>query len=210
MARRVLWFGIVLVFAASPAWAQRVEISGSAGYTASEGIEVDPASVASGLFDEINPTSGGSFNFTFGFFATERFEIEFLWSRQTGQLEAAGIDKIDITDMNTDNYHANFVYNWGSVDSPIRPFIFGGLGATVYSFEGAFEGGETQFSTTFGGGVKAYFTPNVGIRATGRYTPTYIRSDSEGIWCDPFYCWVIADPHYANQFEISGGITLRF
>jgi hypothetical protein len=43
-----------------------------------------------------------------------------------------------------------------------------------------------------------------------RWTPTYIKSDPAGIWCDPFYgCWALSDTQYSNQFETSGGITVR-
>jgi len=50
-----------------------------------------------------------------------------------------------------------------------------------------------------------------GIRLEGRWTPTYIKSDPEGYWCDPYWgCYTVADAEYSNQFELSGGITLRF
>ena len=32
------------------------------------------------------------------------------------------------------NYMGNVVYNWGDEDSVLRPFVFGGLGATHYAF----------------------------------------------------------------------------
>jgi hypothetical protein len=45
----------------------------------------------------------------------------------------------------------------------------------------------------------------------GRWTPTYIKSDAEGWWCDPYWgCYVVGDAQYSNQFELSGGIVLRF
>jgi hypothetical protein len=72
--------------------------------------------------------------------------------------------------------------------------------------------GETQFSSTWGAGVKYYPGKAVGIKAQARWTPTYIKSDPGGLWCDPYYptCWVLADPDYSNQFELSVGVTLRF
>jgi hypothetical protein len=51
----------------------------------------------------------------------------------------------------------------------------------------------------------------VGVRFGVQWTPTYIKTDSEGWWCDPYWgCYVVADAQYSNQFELSGGITLRF
>ena len=134
-------------------------------------------------------------------------------------LQASGpVSKIEIADMNVNNYHGNFVYNWGEVDAKVRPFAFVGLGATSYSSSdyttlagGTNKLSDTQFSTTWGGGVKMYLSPNFGIKATARWTPTYIKSTSAGYWCDPWYgCWLLADPDYSHQFDISGGFTIRF
>jgi hypothetical protein len=59
--------------------------------------------------------------------------------------------------------------------------------------------------------VKLFPSPRFGLRLEARWTPTYIKSDSEGWWCDPYWgCYVVSDAQYANQFELSGGITLRF
>ena len=116
----------------------------------------------------------------------------------------------------------NLVYNWGESDARVRPFIFGGLGWTRYSFGDLLVGrpstapitsidSENRFSSTWGGGVKFYFLPNVGARVAVRFTPTLVESDPAGLWCDPFYgCWQLVDNDYSNQFETSGGITVRF
>jgi hypothetical protein len=59
--------------------------------------------------------------------------------------------------------------------------------------------------------VKIYPTKVVGFRAEARWTPTYIKSDAAGWWCDPFWgCYVVGNAQYSNQIELSGGITLRF
>ena len=53
---------------------------------------------------------------------------------------------------------------------------------------------------------------NFGIRLEARWTPTYIKSDAAGYWCDPYWgCYgVLEDPQYADQFQFGGGVTLRF
>jgi hypothetical protein len=72
-------------------------------------------------------------------------------------------------------------------------------------------GGETQFSTTWGLGVKLYPGRSVGLKLGVRWTPTYIKSDAEGWWCDPYWgCYVVGDAQYSNQFEFAGGLTIRF
>jgi hypothetical protein len=43
------------------------------------------------------------------------------------------------------------------------------------------------------------------------WTPTYIKSDAEGWWCDPYWgCYTVGSAQYSNQFQLAGGITLRF
>jgi len=43
-----------------------------------------------------------------------------------------------------------------------------------------------------------------------RFTPAYIKSDPAGYWCGFYGCYVVGDAQYANQFELSGGLSLRF
>jgi hypothetical protein len=60
-------------------------------------------------------------------------------------------------------------------------------------------------------GVKLYPSRSVGLRLEARWTPTYIKSDPTGWWCDPYWgCYAAGKAQYANQIELSGGITLRF
>jgi hypothetical protein len=116
------------------------------------------------------------------------------------------------------NYHGYFAYNFGEADSVVRPFVYGGLGATNFGsvdFSVAGRTGSTesatQFSGTWGGGVKIFPSPHVGVRLAGSWTPTYIKSDAGGWWCDPFWgCCLVGNAQYANQIQLSGGATVRF
>jgi opacity protein-like surface antigen len=221
MVRRIvaglLGIGLVTV----PLSAQKVEISFNGGYTASEGIAMQDRALLGVIYNKADVVSSGSYNFTAGGFVNERMLIEFLYGRQMTKLRAVGpTAELDVADQNVDNYHVNFVYHWLLKDGRVRPFAFGGLGATHYGFgditvagtpSGTTIAGNTQFSTTWGAGVKFYASPNVGVKFTTRWTPTYIKSDPAGYWCDPWYgCWLVGDPDYSHQFDISGGITVMF
>jgi opacity protein-like surface antigen len=213
--------GLLLVPAAASG--QQVEASVNVGYSASDGFTVSPRPLLGQTYDEIKAGSGATLGFTFGVFLTDRAAVEFVFNRQTSELNTSGPGTADlkISDLTIYNYHGNFVYNWGERDAMIRPFMFGGLGATQYTFgdvliatpaneTGAIPS-ETRFSTNWGGGVKAYFTPSVGARFGVRWTPTYIKSDPAGIWCDPWYgCWQAVNTQYANQFDMTVGLTVRF
>ena len=214
-----------LVAIATPAHAQKVEVSAEAGYTGSEGINSSESRPILGLqYNALDITSGSSYGFTFGVFATPNVEFELLWHRQMSTLQASGpAGPLRLADSNVDNIHGAFVYNWGESGAKFRPFFLGGLGVTRY-LPGALNpaitpvlsrttiDSETRFSTTWGGGVKFYPSKSVGLKATMRWTPTYIKSDPGGMWCDPYYggCWVVGDPDYSNQLEFSGGVTFRF
>ena len=220
MSRRIVYVFLGLMLVTRVASAQsRVEASFNGGYSASEGITTDERQLLGQLYDTVAVDSGASINFTFGVNLTPQAQVEFLWARQNSRLQADGpAGKLPFSDLAVYNYMGNFVYNLGESEAAVRPYFFAGLGATNYSFgqilvPGATGdiGGETRFSTNYGGGVKFYFTPKIGAKVGVRWTPTYIKSDAVGIWCDPFYgCWPIADTRYSNQFETAGGITVRF
>jgi Outer membrane protein beta-barrel domain len=218
MVRRIVVAVLAVMFVSTTLSAQRVEVSFSAGYTASEGISVEDRAFLGQIYNKAEVNSGASFNFTGGVYVTPSTLIEFLYGRQSSKLTAEGTTKLDVSEMSVDSYHVNFVYHWGDSDAKVRPFFFGGLGATNYSFgdilvSGATGNipGDTKFSTNWGAGVKFYPAPKIGIKAQARWIPTYVKSGSAGVWCDPFYgCWVLPDPDYSNQFEMSGGITFRF
>jgi hypothetical protein len=175
------------------------------------------------VYNRIDPAAGFSYNFTFGVYATEQAEIEFLWSRQSSTLEITGVSPAPQLngDMTVSNYHGNFVYNFGDVDTVARPFVFVGLGATsygsaVFAAQGGFAQGRTvpgvtRFSWSLGGGVKGWASKNVGFKGMVRWVPTYISTDAYGWWCDPFWgCTVVGNAKYSNQFELSGGVVARF
>jgi hypothetical protein len=218
MLRRCFVAVAVITLLASPTFAQgRVEFSGAIGYTFSEGIDFANGVLApnGSIYNRVDPKSGVSFNFTFGGYVTEQAEIEFLWSRQSSTLEVTGISAPQLNgDMSVSNYHGNFVYNFGDQDMKARPFIFIGLGATQYgdaTFPAKTVPGISKFSWSFGGGVKAWASPHVGVKAMLRWVPTYINTEAGGWWCDPYWgCGVVGNMKYSNQFELSGGLVARF
>lgn len=221
MNRKAVLAAVMVTLFATAAWAQdpRVEISGTAGWTFSDGVSGNAVSVPGfGVFDRIDPKDSFSWGARVGFNVTPNVEVGFLFDQQQSAYEIGGTSTVELGDVSVRNYHGYLAYNFGESDAPVRPYVLGGLGATQYgslSLSGAGTtrdiGGETQFSTTWGLGVKLFPGRSFGLRLEGRWTPTYIKSDAEGWWCDPYWgCYVVGDAQYSNQFELSGGITLRF
>ncbi len=208
---------LVLLAGSVPVCAQQVEVSPLFGYTFSEGIDFDERDIGDGtLANKLTPTSGFTWGFLVDYLVGEQFGVGFQFTDQNSTLEAGLVDggKRNLTDMKVKNYHGIFTYNWG--DTGVRPFFFGGLGATHYSPDdivGNAVDGTTKFSTTWGAGVKMYVTDHVGFSLKGRWTPTYINSNPDGIFCSPFFpfgCWVASEANYANQGEFTAGVIFRF
>jgi opacity protein-like surface antigen len=215
MMRRFLMVAVVLCLAAPAAAQYRVEVSGNVGWTFSDGVPFDTGVPVNGfIYDRVDPKDSVNFGFTFGLYVTPQAEVEFLWNRQPTTLEVRGTGPVLSGDMNVDNYHVNFVYNFGDEETMVRPFVFAGLGATSYgdaAFPTRTVPGVTKFSWGLGAGVKAFANRNVGFKGTVRWNPTYIKTDEAGWWCDPYWgCYVVGDADYANQFEFTGGVVLRF
>ena len=203
-----------LAAACSAAWAddRKIEISGTAGWTFSDGVNV-------GSIDDspitIGPKDAFSWGARIGFMVTPNVEIGGLFNLQSTDFEVEGFGLSATVSQKVYNYHGYLAYNFGESDASVRPYLLGGLGATQYGGLDTAVGttsGETQFSTTWAAGLKIFpGSGKFGIRLEGRWTPTYIKSDPEGYWCDPYWgCYTVADAEYSNQFELSGGITLRF
>lgn len=142
----------------------------------SDGVDGDPILAGDGnVYDRIDPENSGSFGFSFGVLAGENAEFGFIYGRQESTLLIGGTQDREIGDLPITTYHGYFGYNFGAADSVVRPFVFGGLGATKFeSVEVSVAGqnhnlgGATQFSTTWGGGVKIFLAPHFGIRVAGR------------------------------------------
>ena len=218
MLRRIFWQLALVAVLGSTARAQdyKVEITPFIGYTFSEGFTIDPVNIGGQRYNKINPVSGYSYGVAFDVYLTEDMQVGFQYGQQDSALEAKGTTKREFTDLQVRNYHGIFTYNFADEDDSMRPFLFGGLGMTQYSpgdISGVSIEGDTRFSFTWGGGVKAYVGRNFGFKAVGRWTPTYIKSDPGGIWCSPWWpwaCYVLDNPDYSNQFELAGGVIFRF
>jgi hypothetical protein len=198
----------------------RVEIGATGAWTQSDGVTSDGVIAADGsLYNSIEPKDAFSWGIDLSFNVNENVQVGGLFSQQMSKMVIGGTREVELGDWNVQNYHAIVTYNFGDVDATARPYFLGGAGVTRYgtlNFTGvggqAREiGGESQFSTTWGLGVKVYPSGNVGVKLGVRWTPTYIKSDAEGWWCDPYWgCYVTGDAQYSNQFEFGGGLTLRF
>jgi Outer membrane protein beta-barrel domain len=211
---------VISALAAPPAFAQaRADVGVWAGFTLSDGVSGNAFLAGDGnIYDRVDPKDGGSWGFNVGFLIGDGAEVGFLFGHEFSTLQISGTNDLELGDLSIKNYHGYFAYNFGESDAPLRPFVFGGLGATSFGSvdfqtinrSGTIEG-ESQFSTTWGAGVKFLANGRFGGRFHLRITPTYIKTDSVGWWCDPYWgCYLVGDAQYSNQIEFAGGIVARF
>jgi opacity protein-like surface antigen len=197
----------------------RFEMGAVVGWTSSDGVSGAAATVPGlGVFNGLEPGDSFSWGLWAGYRVSDALSLEFQFGRQESQLSAFGTASIVLGDMAVENYHGVLAYHFGAPAARVRPFVLGGLGVTRYTqltFSAADQprriGGDTRFSTTWGAGVKLWPGRAVGLRLQARWTPTHIKADTSGWWCDPYWgCYVLSEAQYANQFELAAGLSLRF
>jgi len=102
------------------------------------------------------------------------------------------------------------VAHWGAEDqfgageAKVRPFVFGGLGATFFSADDLQS--ETKLSINYVGSLNYFAWRNVGTRAHVRFKPTFLDDKSAGDYGDPFgFC-----QSWLSQIEFAVGAVVRF
>ena len=226
MLKRIAFAACGLMLASAPAFAQKAEVGVTFGWSFNDGVSGNNVNIpvgcltnCLGVFNRLDPKDSFAWAIDLGFFVGPNAEVGFMYAQAPSTLQAGGTSTLDIGSMLIQNYHGTFTYNWGAHDAPVRPYIFGGLGATNFGSvdftrqngAGATISGVSRFSTTWGAGVKFYGESKVGARVGLRATPAYIKSDAAGYWCDPYWgCYLVGNAQYANQIELNGGITFRF
>ena len=167
------------------------------------------------LFDtDLEVEDSEAYGVTFDIPISEVFQIELLASRQSGELQFDdGLFEGSPTfaDIDVTYYHVGVLWQWGN--RRVSPFFTMSLGVATLDpdFPGASE--ENRFSGSLGGGVKIFFSENVGLRFEGR-----------GFWSDlgsydddnDFHCHDYDDYNdscYGNEFtqgQASVGLILAW
>jgi opacity protein-like surface antigen len=196
--KRLAAFALVLL-AAAPAFAQRNEISGLAGYTTPGHIDEKAVGIT-----ELETKGSFTWGATAGHFFSDHVGVEVSWTRQqSGLVIGTSAGTAELFDMKLDLLHGSFVYQLGGAQSRWRPFFLAGLGATFLDAEDL--EGETKLSWAVGAGLKWFPSAKLGARLQARYAPTRLN-DTSSTFCDPFgFC-----QGSLHQFELLGGVVLRF
>jgi hypothetical protein len=207
---------------ASTAAAQerRLEVGGTLGWTLSDGVRGRVVGTSGRLATGIAPEDGLSYSLFASYFINENVQLGLQLGRQESELRVTGEPSFEVGAMDIETLHAVSTTLLGDDDLRARPYFLFGLGVTRFgrvNFTGldgqprAFKA-RTRFSPTLGTGLKYYLrSRKYGLNLGVRWTPTFLQSDRDGFWCDPYWgCFLAGDSQFANQLEIAGGIQLRF
>ncbi len=132
-------------------------------------------------------------------------QFELRWSRQESSMDFHGDYGLGKVDMSIDVIQVGGELEYGT--ERFRGFVSADLGATHFGSDG--HGDATKFSWGIGGGVKAYLTKNIYLRADIRGYSTLTEGSGGFIYYNGvtvagfsgFSIW---------QGEVSGGIGITF
>ena len=184
---------------ATPAAAQEIEVTPLVSYTSGVGLEQTAVGVQD-LTIEGALTWGAQATY----FLTPHLGVGAQWTYQSTGLRMTTISSsTELLRMTTSQLHAEIVYQFRDAAAFLRPFVFGGLGAT--SFSAPDLENETKASWTVGGGLKWFVQRHVGVAAQVRYKPTVLHDTSSEV-CDPFgFC-----QGALNHVDVGVGAVFRF
>jgi hypothetical protein len=110
--RLIVTATVMMLLPAASAFAQRVEVSVTGGWTLSDGVSGDPILAGDGnLYDRVDSKDSGSWGFGVGVNASDNAEVGFLFGQQLSTLEISGTTTRDVGDLTVNSYHGYFAYN---------------------------------------------------------------------------------------------------
>jgi outer membrane protein W len=184
---------------ATPVAAQQIEVTPLVSYTSAVGLEQTAAGV-----EDLTIEGALTWGAQATYFVTPRLGVGAQWTYEsTGLRMTTSSSSAELFRMTTSQLHAQVVYQFGDAAALLRPFVFGGVGATAFSAQDL--DSETKPSWTVGGGVKWFVQRHVGVAAQARYKPTVLHDTSSQV-CDPFgFC-----QGTLNHVDVGVGAVLRF
>jgi opacity protein-like surface antigen len=193
------------------AWAQRgIEVTPFIGGEINRGVDLSTA-----LYKRVDVQNGLNYGVSVGYLIGTRTGLEFIWNHnQAGTLAQSvtgGPDR-KVFNLKSNQYLGDFVVHFKDRESRLRPFVLVGAGATNLAPDRSHVHSITRFAWVFGGGVKYNFSKHLGVRLQAKWSPTYINTLTEGVWCDPFWsgCWEKGDSVFLKEFDGTAGLILRF
>ncbi len=197
--------------AAPTSWAQRgIEVTPFIGGQINGGVDLSTS-----LYRRIDVQNGLNYGVSADYLVGKYTAVEFTWNHNqantVAQPTGGGADR-KLFSLSTNQFLGDFVLHFKDPESRLRPFVLFGAGATNLAPDRSQVNSITRFAWVFGGGIKYNFSKHLGMRLQAKWSPAYIDTATEGIWCDPFWggCWAKGDSVFLNQLDGTVGVTFRF
>jgi len=187
----------IAALAATATEAREFEITPFIGYQ----FGGDVSTYYQNQYQDVSVDSSENFGVVLSLGLSEMTQLELLYNTQDTTADANRFD--DSLGLNIDYWQLSLL--WGfNPDAQINPYVVFGIGGTWLRPDGF--SSTSKFSGNIGGGVKIFFSDNIGVRLEGRFYGTYINSTTS--YCDPFWCYGYNNSLY--QFDVSAGLIIRF
>ncbi len=200
--RKALFVVLLLLPAAAAAQYPRFEITPTVGYRFNGDFDV----TGDDLFDQNAEIEESSvFGVTVDIPLNENWQLELLANRQQSTFildEGLFEPEVELGDVELSYFHVGLLYQWGL--GQVNPYVTfsGGLARIDPDFSELEP--ENRFSASLAGGVKFFFSPNVGLRLEGRGYWTNLDTDFD----ERFDEYDESDALY--QGEVSAGLILAW
>ena len=172
-----LLFLLPLLPAVATAQPRRFELTPFAGYRLSGEVD-NSARLGFDRRSDVEIDEGSLFGATLDIPLTSGFQLELLASRQSTSFtvdDGLLSPSRNLGDVDLSLFHAGFLYQWGS--GQVVPFAVASLGLARLDPDFVELDAENYLSGSFGGGVKLFFSDNVGVRLEGRGTWIDLETD---------------------------------
>jgi hypothetical protein len=164
-------------------------------------------------YNTIQLSNGFAYGLSFGYRVTPSLAFEAMWSRLNTSVSgtASGEPPVDETlfDASEDQFHANLLLSTGYMIGSTRPYFLLGVGVTSINPQ-AEASTITHFSWGLGFGIEAMLKGQLGLRAQGKFTPTYVNTTDEIMQEWNGGAETTAIRNTMTQWEFQAGLFFRF
>ena len=215
MKKQILIAAILLALGLGTAAAQTATppkfwVLATAGTRSSGSFKIDSAEVA---YNTIEFSNGFTYGLSFGYRLSPTLAFEAMWSRLDMAVAgtASGDPPVEesLFDAYEDQLLVNLLLSTGYTIGAARPFFLFGAGVTNVNPQ-ADVPGITHFAWNLGFGIEAMLKGQLGLRAQGKFTPTYINTTDEILQEWNGGAETTAIRNTMTQWEFQAGLFFRF
>jgi hypothetical protein len=193
---------------AAQAQSANIEITPTVGYR--WGGEIDAWSTDI-LSSDAGINDSSAYGLVIDIPITRGLQLELLADRQSTKLghdrSVLWIPLVIDVDMDITYYHVGVLWQWQARN--LNPYIVGSIGVADLDLNLPGTKDETRFSTSFGGGLKLWFSDHVGFRLEGR--GYWTETDTDDCWGDDDWCdWYDWHDDSLVQGEVKVGVIFTF